>query len=276
MEKIDILGVKIDNLDEQEAISKAEELIQKDGHSLLCTPNSEFIIRSQNDADFRDILNRTSKLNLADGIGLLWAAKFNSLHLPEQPFLRNVCAVLLWIFSIILIPFYPRWFKNPLKVKISGSDFIWPLCQLATDKKYRVFLLGGAPTIAERVALKLQTDIFGLRIAGVHSGSPKETEEIIQAINKSKADIILVAFGSPKQEVWLKRNLNKTCCKIGMGVGGAFDFIAGVRPRAPYLMQKLGLEWLFRLIIEPSRIKRQLAIPKFMWLVLISKLKENR
>lgn len=274
MDKTLILGTRIDNLTVEEAVQKIAKLCSQKTASLISTPNVEFIINAKHDNYFRTILNHESKLNLPDGIGLLWAAKFKTLPLPKVPVLREIAILLEWVATLMFLPIYPRWFHHPLREKISGSDFIWPLAKMAAKEKLRLFLLGGAPTVAERVALKLQTDIYGLRIAGVHSGSPDETEEIIDAINKSKADILLVAFGSPKQEIWLNSYLKKTICKIGMGVGGTFDFIAGVKPRAPFWMRRVGLEWLFRLAIEPHRWKRQLAIPKFIWLVLIERFRD--
>jgi N-acetylglucosaminyldiphosphoundecaprenol N-acetyl-beta-D-mannosaminyltransferase len=213
-------------------------------------------------------------LNIPDGVGVLWAAWFSSLKFSKN-YASIIPIFLTWLGSILLIPFYPRLFREPLPERIPGSDFIWPIVRLAAEKKYRVFLLGGAPTIAERVALKLQTVIPDLRIAGVHSGGPKESEEIVECINKSRADIVIVAFGAPKQEKWLHKYLPKTYCKIGIGLGGTFDFIAGTRKRAPIFFQKTGLEWLYRLIQEPKRIKRQLAIPILMGKVLAEKIKHN-
>ena len=233
------------------------------------------VIRAQSDPELKDILNKKSKLNLADSVGLLWAAKFDSLPLPKDLILKKITIVLQWIITLIMLPILPRWFKKPIVDRISGSDFVWPLAKLAAKEKYRIFLLGGAATVAERAALKLQTDIYDLRIAGVSSGSPDDTNEIVEVINKSRADILLVAFGSPKQEIWLNRNLARTCCKIGMGIGGTFDFIAGEKKRAPLWMRKTGLEWFFRLVHEPSRFKRQLSIPKFMWIVLANRLKKS-
>ncbi len=272
MTRIDILDVKIDRVSHQEAMDKIAILMTKN-HSIITTTNTEFVIEAQKNKEFRDILNNTSKLNLADGVGILWAAKFNALKLPKNPLLAQIYICFAWIGLIIIIPFAKKTISSILPEKISGADFIWPLARFAAENKYRLFLLGGAPTIAERTALKLQTDIYDLRIGGVYSGQASEVEEILSAINKSKADILLVAFGAPKQEIWLSKYLKKTCCKLAIGVGGTFDFIAGAKSRAPHWMQRSGLEWLFRLYKEPSRIKRQLSIPKFMWRVLIHRLK---
>lgn len=271
----EILGVKLDTLSYKEAEEKFIELAESKDRSICCTPNVEFIMRAQNDEDFMDILNKKSKMNLADSFGMLWAARFLSMKKINNPYLKYSLLPIIWLTSLILIPFVPNIFKKPLKDRIPGSDFIWSIARISAQKNYRVFLFGGAPTVAERAALKLQTDVYGLRIAGVYPGDmTKPNEEIINAVNRSRADIILVCLGSPLQERWLVQNLSKTCCKVGIGLGGTFDFTASVIPRAPRWMQRVGLEWLFRLAIEPKRIFRQIALPKFAFKILQKKLAE--
>lgn len=270
-QSFEILGTKIDTLTNKEAVSRFSELLEMKSPSLVCTPNPEFLITALGDKKFADILNINSRLNIPDGIGLLWAGKFLSLRTPKNALAKPIVFI-QWLTSILIIPIFPNFFRSPIPEKISGSDFVWDIARIAAQRKVKLFLLGGAATVPERAALKLQTDIPDLRIAGVHSGTPNETEEIISAVNNSKAEILLVCFGAPKQEKWLADNLARTSCKIGVGLGGTFDFIAGERTRAPKLMQKLGLEWLYRLLTEPKRIKRQFAIPKFLWLILKEKM----
>lgn len=271
IKKTKILGVRIDALTKAEANAKLYSFFERDKKSIITTPNTEFLIKAQNDLEFQKILN-SSDLNLCDSFGLLWAARFQKTNLPNS-FLKYPLCFLYWLFSIIIIPIFPRYFQSVIPERIPGSDFIWDIAKFAAKENHKIFLLGGAPTVAERTALKLQTDIDNLRVSGVHSGDISETPQMIEAINKSRADIILVAFGAPKQEKWLKENLGKTNAKFGIGLGGTFDFIAGVRKRAPKWMQKSGLEWLYRLSIEPKRIVRMLAIPKLMVLVLVDKFK---
>ncbi|MFA4996276.1 MAG: WecB/TagA/CpsF family glycosyltransferase [Patescibacteria group bacterium] len=275
MSKIKILDIKIDNFKSDQVTEKLDTFILQKKPVLICTPNTEFIVSAQEDGYFKEILNDTSSLNLPDGFGLLWAARFNTLPTPEISFIREATIIIEWILSILLIPLLPSFFKNPLEERVTGADFTRKIAKFAANNKLRMFLLGGAPTVAERTALQLQTEIPGLKISGVYSGKAEETNQMLEAINKSRTDILLVAFGAPKQEKWLAENLNKTKCKIGIGVGGSFDFIAGVKKRAPKWMQKSGLEWLYRLIKEPIRIKRQMALPKFLWLILINRLKRN-
>jgi N-acetylglucosaminyldiphosphoundecaprenol N-acetyl-beta-D-mannosaminyltransferase len=267
-----ILGIKVNTFSKDEALYKLEQYLDNSGHHIVCTVNSEFIINSLKDTKFKEIINNQSSMNIADSFGILWASWFLSLNYPQNIF-GQVYLIFVWFFSLFLIPFFPNIFKSIIPEKISGSDFIWDISRLAAKKSARVFLYGGEITIAERCALKLQTDISDLRVVGVEKGKPlPDPHQIISKINDSRADILMIAIGSPTQEKWLSEYLPKTCCKIGIGLGGTFDFVSGATPRAPKWMQKSGLEWFFRLIIEPRRIKRQLALPKMFVLVLIKKL----
>jgi len=270
---VDLLGIKIDNISLSEAEEKLISFVDDNKKSIITTPNTEFIIRAQDDEEFRNILNKVARLNLPDSYGLLWATRFLSLPSPKNKYLKYIIVPIYWLLSLIFLPILPRFYHNPLREKISGSDFIWSIAKVSARNKYKIFLFGGVATVAERTALRLQTDVHDLRIAGVYPGDlTKPATEIIEAINRSRADIILVCLGSPLQERWLVENLNKTCCKIGIGLGGTFDFVAKITPRAPLWMRRSGLEWLFRLFVEPSRAKRQLALPKLAWLVLKEKL----
>lgn len=270
--RVKILGVAIDPLTKEEAVNRLSNFLLMSKPSIITTPNTEFIIKAQTDSEFRDLLNK-SDLNICDSFGLLWAARFQTKRYPKNFFKYPLCFI-YWLISIVMIPIFPKYYKQPIPERISGSDFIWDISRFAAENKLRIFLLGGAPTVAERTALKLQTEINDLRVCGVHSGDISETDQMIEAINKAKADIVLVCFGAPKQEVWLHQNLKKTSAKFGAGLGGSFDFIAGVKKRAPKWMQRSGLEWLYRLILEPKRVIRMLAIPKLMMLMFISKFNE--
>ena len=272
---VKILGLKIDSLAKDEAISFVEEFLDKDKPSIICTPNTEMVIKTLKDEKFRQILNDKSALNLPDSYGLLWAGRFQTLWSPNIPVLREIIIVIEWIFSIILLPFISRAYHYPIQTKLSGSDFIWDIAKLSAEKKYKIFLFGGGPTVAEQAALRLQTEVIGLRVGGMMPGDISKTEEVIEVVQKSRSEILLVCLGAPKQEEWLINNLSKTGAKVGIGMGGTFDFVARVIPRAPAWMQHAGLEWLFRLSIEPKRLFRQLALPKFMFLVLIGRLKNR-
>ncbi len=274
MSKVNVLKVKVDNLTIPESEEQLSALILRKKPVIICTPNTEIIVQASEDKELLEILNQESSLNLPDSIGVLWAAKFDSFKHPKNRFLSSIVITTQWILSILLIPFAPS-FYNTIPEKISGSDFIYKIVEFAAKNRLKLFLLGGGPTIAERAALKLQTQTPDLKIGGVYSGSSKDNEKIIEAVNKSRSEILLVAFGAPKQEKWLSANLKKTNCKIGVGLGGTFDFVSGTKKRAPLWVRRLQLEWLFRLVQEPRRIKRQMAIPKFLWLVLLRRLKDR-
>lgn len=273
--KIDILGIPIDSFSKREASRYLRQKLSTACPLQLNTVNVEFLYRAINDQKVTNMLKK-SALNLADGIGILWAAKFLSLVLPEKPFWRRVVGFLKLIGSLSAIVIYPSYTRKPIPERISGSDFIFDLSKLAVKNNLKVFLLGGDPTVPEQAALKLQTDILGLHLAGTYEGSPKEEDEekIISIIKKSEADILFVAYGVPAEELWLERNLKKTGAKIGIGVGGTFDFLAGRKSRAPKFVRSIGLEWLWRLILEPQRLRRQLALPKLVWKIFKYKLAE--
>ncbi len=154
------------------------------------------------------------------------------------------------------------------------------LLRIANDNGYSLFLIGGREGVAEEAAMNIQRDYPGIRIAGHHHGyfkgthtnSPGEEEErVIELIHKSKADIIFVGFGFPRQEVWINSHMDNLGVKVAIGNGGVIDILAGRAKRAPEIFIKLGLEWLYRLISDPSRIKRQIVLPLFLIRVMLEK-----
>jgi N-acetylglucosaminyldiphosphoundecaprenol N-acetyl-beta-D-mannosaminyltransferase len=159
---------------------------------------------------------------------------------------------------------------------VTGSDGIYRIAELCAARGYRLFLLGAAPGVADRVAETLVTRYPGLTICGTDAGSyaPEEEQSIAQRIRQAQADVLLVAYPSIPQETWIARNLRSTGAAVGMGVGAAFDFVAGVQQRAPTWMQRLNLEWLYRLIREPRRWRRMLALPQAAWLVFWQRFRE--
>ncbi|MBL8130990.1 MAG: WecB/TagA/CpsF family glycosyltransferase [Anaerolineae bacterium] len=203
----------------------------------VCTINPEMIMIAQRDPVFRVVLERAD-LTVPDGVGLLLAARWKGRRLPER---------------------------------VTGSDGVPMIAAEAAAKGWRLFFLGAAPGIADQAAAALLRDHPALQIAGIFSGSPAPDEEdaLVERINASGTDILLVAYGAPEQDKWIARNSPRLRVRMAMGVGGTFDFIAGVVPRAPAFMRRAGLEWLYRLYLQPWRIKRMMRLPRFALAVLL-------
>lgn len=259
---INILGVNFD------VVSSDDTLLKIDGwlsttHSffgfrkqyLIVTPNPEILLEAQKNEEFANILNNAD-LSIPDGIGVLWASKFNKITEEKDSKWKRLGK---WFMSLGMATVSKSYIKTELPERVTGVDLMERICHLAAEKKHSIFLLGALEGVAEIAAEKLIKKYPNLEIVGTYAGNPKEEDEkeIVDMINIAKPEIIFVAYGAPKQELWLDRNLKKlTTIKIGMGVGGAFDFISGKATRAPEKLRKYGLEWAYRLYKNPSRIKR--------------------
>jgi N-acetylglucosaminyldiphosphoundecaprenol N-acetyl-beta-D-mannosaminyltransferase len=195
------------------------------------------VVHAQKDERFRQIVNH-SALSLCDTVGLLRVAQRRGA---------------------------------PLHDRVTGVELIERLCARAAHEGPPVFFLGGAPGVAADAAAVLEVLYPGLRIAGVRDGyfTADEEEAVLASIRASGAGLIFVGLGFPRQEYWLAERLRETGCGAGIGVGGSFDVISGRVARAPLIYRRLGLEWFFRLINEPSRWRRQLALPHFVWLIAL-------
>ena len=227
----------------------------------IATVNPEFVMAAEKDLSFRKILGKKTDLNVMDGIGLIWAKEV--LGSTTNRWWKGLVEGIRVIFG-----------KHREKV-VTGSDLMVEMCRLAKSKNYRVFFLGGWGDGAEKTALNFQ----GL-MSGVKSGnelqtdwSPGEPEvknaEVLKKINKLKPEILFVAYGMKKQEEWVEKTLNKLDVGVVMGVGRSFDYYSGDLKRAPKIWRSKGLEWLYSLIKEPKRWRRQLALPKFVWKVMV-------
>lgn len=244
-----ILKVRFDKTTLEEASNKAIIWAKGKTKKQICTPNPEIILEAQKNPKYLKILNN-SDLNVPDGIGIIWANKF----LRNKSKLKSF-KVLKWFISLAAIPFS----KNKEFPRVTGVDLMQAICKKSSKEKLKIFLLGAGNGVAEKVKDKLEKKCKGIKITGTYSGSPAESEEkeIIKKIDKSNAEILFVAFGAPKQEIWIAKNIKKLkSVKVAMGVGGSFDFITGIRKRAQKWLQKTGLEWLYRVIQQPSRFKR--------------------
>lgn len=247
--KKEILGVGITNATKQNILEFIIKSIEKKEKSYyVVTPNPEIIVLASKDSEFRHILNN-AKIASNDGIGISIAA---------------------WILG------------QPLVSRVTGVDLVKSLSERITDCPITVGFLGARPGVAERTSLCLREKYPKLKVAFIgeewEKGKVILGEKYLNAKisnNTSTIDILFVAFGFPKQEFWMANNINKIPVKIMIGVGGSFDYISGKVFRAPGWVSAIGLEWLFRLFIEPWRIKRQMALIEFVWLVIKEKLKSS-
>jgi N-acetylglucosaminyldiphosphoundecaprenol N-acetyl-beta-D-mannosaminyltransferase len=236
-----ILGVRVDDVTFSEMLAAVARFVQIGGAHQISTVNIEYLMTARRDAEFAEVLRRTA-LNVPDSVGVLWAA---------------------------------RWLGHPLRERVTGSDGMYRVAELCAQRGFRLFLLGAAPGTADRVASILLERYPGLDVCGTLAGSPFPEHEasISAAIRKSRADVLLVAYPHAPQEKWIARSLPQTGAAVGMGVGGAFDFCAGVQQRAPLWMQRGGVEWLYRLARQPWRWRRMLALPQAAWLVFWERFK---
>jgi len=250
-----ILKIRIDNISLKEATETALKWAQGDIKRMIATPNPEMILEAQKNHKFLRILNN-SNLNIPDGTGLLWAAKY--LKITEKTKFKAI-KLIKWATSLLAIAIYPPYIHSEIKERVTGADLMQEICKKSGKLKLKIFLLGAAEGVAEKGKNTLEKKYPEIKIVGTYAGKPLTTEDtkIIAKVDKSKADIIFVAYGAPSQEFWIARNLKKLkTIKLAIGIGGTFDYIAGVQKRSPRWMQKLGLEWLYRLLQQPKRLRR--------------------
>lgn len=226
MTRIKFLNTYIDSLTMQEAIDEAEKLIEKLGCSYIVTPNLDHIVMLETDKEFAEVYSNAD-LILADGKPLIWISKL---------------------------------LKNPIKEKISGSDFFPCLCKKCAEKGYSVFILGAAEGVANKAAENLIKKNPGLNIVGTYSPAfgfekdKKELEKIKGIVTEAQPDILAVSLGSPKGEKFVYRHLKEYGVPLGISIGATIDFEAGNVKRAPRWMAENGFEWLFRITQDPKRL----------------------
>lgn len=248
MSRIKLLNLEIDNVNMKEALDNIEELIIKRDNSYVVTPNVDHIVRLESDTEFVKIYNEAD-LILADGMPLIWMSKL---------------------------------LKTPLKEKVSGSDLFPLLCEIASKKGYKVFLLGAAEGVAVKATENLKNKYENLQVVGCYSPSygfendKKELDYIINIINSVKPDILVVGLGSPKQEKFIYKYRNKLNVPISLALGASIDFEAGNVKRAPKWMQKIGLEWFYRLLKEPKRMYKRYLIDDIKIVKIFFKYKDKR
>jgi N-acetylglucosaminyldiphosphoundecaprenol N-acetyl-beta-D-mannosaminyltransferase len=234
--RIEVLGVPVDCLDSATTMAVVRRMLKGDHPQAVIAVNPEKVMRARNDSTLLDQMMRAGLL-IPDGIGVVWLA---------------------------------RWKSGREVSRVTGSDLMPRICALARDRGYRIFLYGGKEEVVERVATRLCERFPGVQIAGFQDGYLPETrmETLIERINDSKADIVFLALGSPKQERWMSRYLPRLRVKLCQGVGGTFDVIAGTVNRSPEFFQLVHLEWFYRLMTNPARVIRQQALVHYVLLVM--------
>ncbi len=230
--RIEILGIPVDHITLDSSLARIAAMVEEPVLHQIATVNPEFVMAARQDPAFADALRRAD-LCLPDGIGLIWASRRLGRPLPER---------------------------------VPGSEMVYHLAAACAAGGWPLFLLGAAPGVAAEAAGILQRRYPTLIIAGTYAGSPAPAEDdhLTGLITASSAQVLYVAYGAPQQDLWIDRNRKRLPgVRIAIGVGGSLDFITGRAVRAPRWMQRIGLEWLHRLLKEPWRWRRMLALPRF-------------
>jgi len=240
LERAEILGVTFDNITMRQAVDRTMELIRSGRTAFVVTPNAEIAYDCIKDREFRELINKAD-LVIPDGAGVVLASKI---------------------------------LKTPLRQKVAGIELAEALLPELAKQGKKLFLLGAKPGVAERAAEKMEQIAPGLDVCGCLHGYFESDEEAVEAINAAKADIVFVCLGSPKQERWMYRNADKLVPCTMIGLGGSLDVFAGEAKRAPELMIRMNLEWLYRLYKQPSRIGRMMRLPKYLLYAVRKSLKK--
>ena len=218
-------------------VQRIEDLVGAAGSHLVATVNPEFVMRARKDSEFARVLE-SAALCLPDGTGVVWAARRQGCELREP---------------------------------VAGVDLVRPLAAMCARRGYRLFLLGAAPGVAAELAATLRDANLGLEVAA-HAGSPDPSDDVesVHRIHDHRAQVLLVAYGAPTQELWFDRLKDRLGVSVAVGVGGSFDYLTGRVPRPPAWMRRAGLEWLGRLALQPWRIRRMAVLPMYALKVLRS------
>lgn len=239
-----------------ELCKKMESEAEKSGPSLLFTPNPEMVVQASKERDFQAALLK-SEYNIADGIGLVILSKISSFFGLIEP-------------------------SQVIGERITGADLSWLLADRLEENKGKVFLLGAKPRSNIKAQLKLRKSFPNLKVngepgyLGIDLDDPEETKRVVDLINKFSPDLLLVAFGQVRQEQWLVKNRSQLKTKLAIGVGGTFDYWSGEKVRAPRILGRIGLEWLWRLCIEPKRLMRIVDAVVVFPVVGFGKILQNR
>lgn len=247
-ERVNIGGITIDNVSMAQTLEAIERFVAERKPCYITNPNVDIVIRYNSDPEFARYYDEGA-LCVADGVPILWAAKF---------------------------------LGHPLKEKVSGSDLVPRVCELANRKGFKLFFLGGRPGAADAAKAKLLETLKDIKIVGTYAppfgfeNDEAELAKINRMIQEAKPDILFVGLGAPKQERWIKRYHQQLGVPVSMGVGVTFEFIAGIVKRAPKWMQSVGLEWFWRLCMEPGRLWKRYLVDDMLFFKIIYKQRANR
>ena len=225
--KKDILGVRFDDVSRQEAAQLGAAMLEQDQFHYVVTPNPEFILAAEKDADFRQVLN-SADLVIPDGIGVVYSAKI---------------------------------LGTPLKERVPGIEFAADMLAQLDQMGGRLYLLGAKPGVAQEAGRRILERHPNIVLCGTHDGYFKDEEAVLLEVAAARPDLLFVCLGAPKQEKWMARWGRHTGARLAIGLGGALDVFAGSVERAPESWRKLGLEWAYRLKKEPQRAGRMAKLP---------------
>ena len=233
----------IDHVSFAEALSRIADLVRRGDGGAVFTPNVDHLVTAERDEDFRRAYGRAD-LVVADGTPVMWAARAVGTPLPQ---------------------------------KVSGSDLVIPVAQAASRHGWRVYLVGGGPGVAAEAAARLRR-AHGTNVVGADdplvspAGVAVAEAAVLERIRRAGAQVVLVGFGAPKQELWIERVRDEIAPAVLLAVGAGIDFVAGTQRRAPRWMSRVGLEWLFRLAREPRRLWRRYLVNDPAILLLVGRM----
>ena len=238
--RVDILGVGFDRVALVDAVARIEQRLDSGERTFIITANPEFVMLCRQDREVAAIAEHAD-LVVPDGTGAVVAS---------------------------------RLLGDPLPGRAPGRLLVDRLAALATERRLSLFLLGAGPGIAEGAAARLRARHPDLRVAGTYAGSADDDGDVVPRVLAAAPDVVLVAFGMPKQERWIARNLTRLpSVRVAVGVGGSLDYLAGAAKAPPAIVHAIGLEWLWRLAREPQRWRRQRVLPLFAVLVLLARMR---
>lgn len=233
---VSLFGVRVHAVSMDEAIRYILRFVQESVPRQVVTADSSMVVMAQSDSGLRDIINR-AHLVTPDSIGILWACRRRGIAMPER---------------------------------VSGVDIVARLAQVSAQTGLRLYFLGAQPGVADEAARRLRQLFPGVQIVGCHHGyfAPEAEAEVVTQIREARPDVLCVAMGIPKQEKWIDRYRHVLGVPVSIGVGGTFDVLSGRVRRAPLCLQRMGMEWLWRVAHNPRKFSKVLLLPRFAWMIL--------